>query len=283
MTSQLPGAGFRAALVAATVLAPSALTGDATPGTGDAALLIALFAALLTLVEYAAVAPALVEFRAAPPVNRIRFATLALTALALALALEGLDEGPALSRLLLAVGLLLGHAMDFWGSPVWVVLAGLPEGAAPSEASALTAAAGLAYLVSLAGLAVLAIALRVSAWPRGAEAFNLWVNLPTFAAGAGAGHDVVRRLRRDGAVNLLLGIALPYFAPPVAAWVMGAYGLSALRGDAMLVWVMTLWAFLPVSLLMRGIVLRRLAAMLEMRLRRLGVDGAGEDPAFLPA
>ena len=284
VTSQLPGAVLRAALVASAILAPSALAGDAASGGGDAALLIALFAALLTFAEYAARAPALVEFRAAPPVNRIRFATLALTLLALALALGAAHGGgSSLARLLLAVGLVTGHAVDVWGSPVRAALAALPAGADPAEARALTAAVGLAYLVALAGLAVLAIALRLSAWPRGAEAFNLWVNLPTFAAGGGAGHEVVRRLRRDGAVNLLLGIALPYLAPPIAAWAGGAAGLGAGRGELATVWMVTLWAFLPVSLLMRGIVLRRLAAMLELRLRRLGVDGADADPAFLPA
>lgn len=282
VTSQLPGAGFRATLVVALVLAPSVLLRDPSSGAADVAMLTALFAGLFTLVEYASAAPVLVDFRAAPPVNRFRFAALALTALALALASGGAEEGAsALSRLMMAVGLLLGHAMDVAASPVRMVLASLPADATPAQAQAFRAAAGLAYLVSLAMLTLFAIALRVRDWPDAPDSFNLWVNLPNFAPGAGA--DVVRRLRRAGSINLLLGIGAAYLAPPLAMWVGGGTGITILQSDLLLVWAMSTWAFLPTALFMRAIALHRLAAMVALRLRRLGADGAGEDPAFLPA
>ena len=281
MQSQLPGACLRATLVAAMILAPSLLLGEAAPGGGEAVLLVASFAGLATLAEYGARAPALVTFRAAPPVNRIRFATLAAMSAILAVAAAAPEGGAALSRLALAVGLVLGQAMDLPGSPVRLVLSYLPADATPAQAQALRAAAGLGYLVGLVGLTAFAIALRLRGWPSGRGAFNLWVNLPTFDQGRGA--DAVARLRRDGAVNVLLGILAPYLSPPVAVWVAGGSGVSVLDDDLTLVWVMTTWAFLPVSLLARGIAMRRLAAMIALRRRRLGADGADGDPAFLPA
>lgn len=282
MTSQLPGAGFRAALVAATVLAPTALVQEPMASVADVALLAAIFAGMLIFVEYAAAAPAFLDFRAAPPVNRFRLAALALTTLALALAADGGDAGAsALARLLRAIGLLLGHATDVPGSPIRVVLLCLPEGIASIREQEVRAAAGLAYLVSLVVLTLFAIALRVWGWPLAPDRFNLWINLPNFPSGAGA--DVVRRLRRAGTINALLGIGAAYLAPPVAMWVGAGQGAMLPDGDLLLVWAIALWAFLPTMLFMRAIALRRLATMVALRLRRLGADGAGEDPAFLPA
>ncbi len=256
------------------VLAPSLLVG-AGAGSAELVLLAAAVAGLFVLVEYAARSPVVVDFRAAPPLNRMRFATLAATLGAVAVALGGGDA--ALSRLLLAVGALLGEAIDVWGSPLRALEAFLPPGTTEADARAIRAAAGLAYLVNLVGLTLFAIVLRLCGWPSAGGAFNLWINLPTFDPGAGR---VVRRLRRDGAVNVSLGIAAPYLTPPLVLWLGGGVPLRA--GDLTLVWVISLWAFLSATLLMRGIALRRLAAMIALRRRRLGLDGAA-DPDFLPA
>jgi ABC-type microcin C transport system permease subunit YejE len=46
--------------------------------------------------------------------------------------------------------------------------------------------------------------------------FNVWINLPTFDPNGGG--DVVRRLVRDGRVNIILGFALPFVMPVVGVW-----------------------------------------------------------------
>lgn len=281
MISQLPGACFRALLVVVTILMPSLLLPEQTSQVIDTVLLVAIFAALFVLVEYGATCPSLLEFRDAPPFNRVRFGLLfgllALTSIALA---DGVDASP-LGRLLFAVGALLGHATDLPFSPVRLVLWLVPETATPVQVQAVRATAGLSYLVGLVGLTIFAILIRLRRWPCRGGSFNVWINLPTFGQTAGA--DVARGLRRDGAVNILLGILLPYVAPLIAVAAARFFGVSMLDSDLMLVWMMSLWAFLPAALFLRGIAMRRLALLISRKRRRIGAADGTADPAFLPA
>ncbi|WP_235962715.1 hypothetical protein [Jannaschia marina] len=247
----------------------------------DTFVLIAIFAAVFVIVEYGSTYPGLVEFRGAPPFNRVRFLTLFVTLVLISVACAGKYESTLLSRLVMAIGVLLGQSMDFPLSPIRLILWLLPEGTSLSQAHSVRAAAGLAYLTSLVGLTVFAILIRIRGWPSPTGSFNVWINLPTFDPTAGA--DVVKRLNRDGAVNILLGLLLPYLAPPLAVFIARSYDLSMLHSDLMLVWVMALWAFLPTSLFLRGIAMRRLALMISHKRRRLGQEDGVPDPAFLPA
>lgn len=265
----------------AMVLTPSLLLPEVNSQISDAFVLIALFAGAFVIVEYGSTYPGLIEFRSAPPFNRVRFITLFLTLILIALATGARTEPSLLARLVFAVGVLLGQSMDFPFSPIRLLMWLLPEGTTLGQAQALRAAAGLAYLVSLVGLTIFAILIRVRGWPSRTGSFNVWVNLPTFDPTAGG--DVVRRLNRDGFVNILLGLLLPYLTPPLAVYIAGSYGLSMLQSDLMLVWVMALWAFLPTSLFLRGIAMRRLALMISQKRRRLSTVDGVPDPVFLPA
>jgi hypothetical protein len=74
--SQFAGAFVRAFLVMVLVATPSILL----PGVGSdgkqMVALVAIFAGLLTFVEYNATYPGLIEFRDAAPYNRIRYLML---------------------------------------------------------------------------------------------------------------------------------------------------------------------------------------------------------------
>lgn len=280
MISRLRGAVARAFLAALLALMPSLIVGGASAEVADAMLLVALFAAAFVLVEYAAIYPGLVEFRDAPPFNRVRFGMLFAMLLLISCAVRGIENPTALTRLVQAIGLLLGTSMDFPLSPVRLVMWLLPEGTTLGEARMVRGAAGIAYLVCLVGLTVFAIMIRLNNWPSPGGSFNVWINLPTFDPTAGA--DVVKRLNRDGSINIWLGVLLPYLAPAVALYVARSYGISMLDSELLLVWTISLWAFLPASLFLRGIAMRRLALMISLKRRRLNAD-AGEDPDFLPA
>ncbi|WP_371156150.1 hypothetical protein [Jannaschia sp. 2305UL9-9] len=262
-------------------MTPSLLLPQASPQITDTIVLIAFFGAVFVVLEYAAVYPGLIEFRDAPPFNRVRFGMLLFMVVLIALACRGVENPSTLARLVQAVGLLLGQSMDFALSPVRLILWLLPEGTTVGEAHLVRIAAGLAYLVSLVGLTVFAIMIRLNNWPSPTGSFNVWVNLPTFDPTAGA--DVVKRLNRDGAINIALGLALPYLTPPFAYFIAKSYHVSMLESDLLLVWAMSIWAFLPASLFLRGIAMRRLALMISKKRRRYNTGQDAEDPAFLPA
>lgn len=267
MATRLTGAGVRAFLVMVLVVTPSVLL----PGTGDDAkemvALIALAAGVLTFVEYNADYPGLIEFRDAPPFNRLRFLMLFATVFVVSVVAAGPSLTSPLALVAREVGQLIGTAMDFPYSPVR--LAALMAGAPGTDAYALAlSAAGIGYLIALLSLAFFLIALRFHGWPaRGA--FNVWINLPTFDPTAGG--DVVDRLDRDARVNIVLGFLLPFLIPAVVRLGLGTYLPLSLDGPQSLVWVMASWSFLPASLFMRGIAMGRVAQMIRTTRRLNGV------------
>lgn len=259
--SRLAGALLRAVMIVVLVVAPSMLVSGLAPDAQQTVALVALFAGLLTFVEYKAEAPGLIEFRDAPPFNRIRFLLLAATLLALSLIERGRTDPSTLTQLVEAVGALIGQAMDFPYSPVRLATQALTPGAPEAETAILRTAAGTAYLTSLLGLFYFSFHMRLGSWPRQGRVFNVWVNLPTFDPTSGS--DIVARLERDARINISLGFLLPFLAPVAVQVMMGGLDPASLTSSHSLIWTMTAWAFLPASLFMRGIAMYRVAQMIR--------------------
>ncbi len=240
--------------------------------------LVALFGGVLTFVEYNATYPGLIEFRDAPPFNRIRFLMLFAMVLALTLIQRGGIDPTPLTQLAAELGALLGASADFPYSPVRLATLMLADAAPPEAVEAVRAAAATSYVIALSTLAVFIVIIRLNRWPSRNAAFNVWVNLPTFEATAGG--DVVQRLVRDARVNVALGFLLPFLIPTVVR--IGSSGVDpmALTSPQTLVWTMAAWAFLPASLFMRGVGMARIAEMIREK-RRMGeiVGSSGFVPA----
>lgn len=253
------------------VVTPSLLLPDTSADMTQIVVLLALFAGIFTMFEYASVYPGLVEFRDAPPFNRIRFASLFAMVLLLSVLFRSPADDSTVTQFITAIGALIGKAIDFPYSPVRLIVLLLPEGATVQQFVLLRSAAGLAYLISLMSLAIFMIVLRASNWPHRGGSFNVWVNLPTFDPTAGG--DVVERLERDARFNVALGFVLPFVAPPVVKGVTTLFGAISLANDQTLVWILAAWAFLPASLFMRGIAMQQVATMItEERARNAGSE-----------
>ena len=263
MISRLTGTSVRSVLVMLVIAAPTVLLGGDTADSGQLVALVALCMGVLTFIEYSALFPSLVEFRDAPPFNRLRFAMLFVTVVCLSLIERGRTEPSVLTELIQAVGALIGVSMDFPYSPVRLATMMMAADGTPQQVAAVRTAAGMAYLISLVSLAIFVVAVRIGGWPRRDKAFNVWVNLPTFDPTSGC--DVVARLTRDARVNIAFGFLLPFLTPAVVF--IASAGLSPIRATEpqTLIWTMTLWAFLPASLFMRGIAMARVAEMIRER------------------
>ena len=263
VVQRVSGAILRGLLVAGLIIAPAALVPGMTADAQQTVALVALFAALLTCVEYNASAPGLIEFRDAPPFNRIRFGLIAAILLSLCLIERGRTDPSNFSQLVDAVGYLVGQAMDVPLSPVHLIVTTLAASATEAEVAALRSAAGIAYLITLLGLVLFWALLR--GWPNPARVFNVWVNLPTFDPTSGS--DIVARLERDARINLALGFILPFLMPMLARVALGGIDPQALTAPHVMIWVVAAWSFLPASLLMRGVALQRVAQMVRAKIR----------------
>ena len=111
---------------------------------------------------------------------------------------------------------------------------------------------------------------KLKSWPGRHATFNVWVNLPTFEPTAGG--DIVDRLERDARGNLALGFLLPFLIPAVVSLASVGFKPLTLTSPQTLIWTMTAWAFLPASLLMRGIAMLRIATMIRQKRETHGVQ-----------
>lgn len=276
VASRMAGAAFRALLVMILIVTPSVLLPGVTPDTRQMVSLVALFGGVLTFVEYKATYPGLVEFRDAPPFNRIRFAMLFAMVFLLSVLVVGREEAATLPRLVAALGLVIGEALDFPYSPVrLVVLSIIPAGEA-ELAAVVGAAAGMALLIALCALSIFVLVLKSVGWPSRAQAFNVWVNLPTFDPTSGG--DIIDRLERDARINLALGAVLPFLMPAVMKIGMAGFSLLSADSPQTLIWLVTAWAFLPASLVMRGVAMQRIAEMIAAKRRQ---NGGGPAKAYV--
>lgn len=278
MFFRFPGAVLRAILMVMLVATPALVLPNVSADATQIVVLVAIFAAAFTIFEYASIYPGLVEFRDAPPFNRIRFFSLFATVFLLSVAVRGRTDHSTVTQFVEAIGTLIGQAIDFPYSPVRLIVLMLPEDASISDIVTLRTLAGMSYLISLVSLAVFLIVLRVTNWPRRGGSFNVWVNLPTFDPTTGG--DVVERLERDARFNVALGFLLPFITPAIMKAASGLFGSVSLSNDQTMIWTLTAWAFLPASLFMRGIAMQRVAAMIcEEREKNSAAAGQEFQPA----
>ncbi len=279
MFSRLPGALARAALVVLMIVTPSAMLPMSGVDAAQIVTLVAIFAAGFTIVEYSASSPSLVEFRSAPPFNRLRFGALLMTVMSLSVIFSQSNDASTITMFFQEIGQRIGASIDFPYSPVRLLLLAMPADMTVAELERVRTAAGLSYLISLLSLGIFVVLLRLRGWPRKNGAFNVWVNLPTFDPTAGG--DVVARLNRDSQINLILGFLLPFVVPAVLQLMTRVIGQIPLDDPQTLIWAVTAWAFLPASLLMRGIALSRVAQMIYVQRKRAYAKAAAD--GLLPA
>ncbi|MEM9757127.1 MAG: hypothetical protein AAF914_14080 [Pseudomonadota bacterium] len=279
MISQVAGAAVRAVVVMVVIATPSLLIPGTHPETTQIVTLIALFAAALIYSEYAGTYPGLIEFRDAPPFNRVRIISVFVTLFLLSIVVSGGSTTSTLTLVVNAAGFVVGRALEFPYSPLTLVLDGLGEDVTTAARVKIQIMAGLAALVGLLTLAIFAILIRMHHWPSRDQAFNVWINLPTFDPTTGG--DVVSRLTRDSRINIGLGFVMPFILPAVFGFGMKHLGVTVLNHPQTLVWAVMLWFFLPISLFMRGMAMARIADMIEARRRRL-TAGLGPEDGFQP-
>jgi hypothetical protein len=270
---RVPGAIIRALLIVIMLATPALLLPGGSTDVTQAIAFVAIFAGALTFSEYASAYPGLIEFRYAPPFNRIRFVSLFLTVFLLTVICRGNADPTPFAAFVQAIGTVIGRAIDIPYSPVRLITLMLPVDTPPAQVALVRTAAGMAYLISLLMLSIFVVVLKLFRWPANHGAFNVWVNLPTFDPTVGG--DVVARLERDARFNIALGFLLPFLVPAVVQAAATSLQPITLDAPQTLIWTISAWAFLPASLFMRGIAMGRIADMIREKRRQNGAAGAG--------
>ena len=263
MITRLAGAILRAVLVVLLIATPALLLPGMSRDVTQIVALVSIFAAALTIFEYASVYPGLVEFRNAPPFNRLRFVALFAMVFLTSVIVRGEYEPTALNQWVSSFGSGIGHAIDFPYSPVRQIVLLLPPETAFDHIDRVRTAAGISYFVSMLALAIFYFFVRVKNWPMNSGPFNVWINMPTFDPTSGG--DVVQRLERDARFNIIVGFTLPFFIPAALKASESLFGQVTLDNPQSMIWIVAAWAFLPASLLMRGLAMGRVAELVERK------------------
>jgi hypothetical protein len=280
--ARITGAGARGILVALLVATPALMLPNVITDSSQITMLVALLAYFLTFVEYNSNYPSIIEFRDAPPFNRLRFASLFATVVVLTLILQDKTNPSAISNIFTSIGTIIGNAMDFPFSPVRMIVLMLPAGASQALVESVRTSAGMAYLISLLSMAAFLILVRVMNWPARRGAFNVWVNLPLFDPTTGG--DVISRLQRDARINIALGFLLPFVIPAIVKATADLIEPITLQNPQTQIWTIAAWAFLPASIIMRGIAMGKIAEMIgEKRRRAYAADADADKPGMQPA
>ncbi|KPP92457.1 MAG: integral membrane protein [Roseibaca calidilacus] len=261
---------LRGLLVVAFVLLPAMLLPGISQDVAQAATLIALISGAVVMAEYAAAYPGLIEFRDAKPYNRLRFGMLVAVVLVLAVLQRGVTAGDP--GVLGAVALWLAGAFDFSFSPIRLLVLSLPQGLPVEHLLNVMASAALAFVMCFFGLLLFVGTMLMKYWPAKGSSFNVWINLPNFDPTKGV--DVVQRLERDAQINVMLGVVLPFSLPVLLHLSSLLVQPLTFENSLTLVWGVAFWAFIPFSLIMRGIAMYRVTQLIRAQRRRIAEEEA---------
>ncbi len=250
MLSRLLGALVRAFLVVIVVAAPAFLLPNVSVASQEISLIVGGIAASFTLFEYASTHPGLIDFRFAPPYNRVRFMAFATQVISLVFLCRATEGDDAFAADVLNLADQAVAMMQFPLSPVNIAAEMIAAGEDEFFITLIKRAAALSFIITFLSLAFFAVLLWLFRWPVGRRDFNLWINLPTFEPGYG--RDVERRLYRDGMINVFVGLAFLYLLPVLISRASGWFDPSVLINYQPLVWGATFWAFVAGSLVIRG-------------------------------
>lgn len=269
MISRILGAAVRAVLVMIAIMTPALLLPVGMADSNQVVVLVAMVSGLFIFAEYASSMPSLVEFRFASPFNRTRFAALWLVLFCVSHISAASAFPTTMSLFIRAFGDVVGHVLDFRYSPVWMFLDAMPADTSHAEIRIARAGAGLSYFFGLIALVCFAGSMQWARWPGRSSKFNMWINLPTHDPTTS--DNVVRRLTRDSWTNVVGGVLFPFVSPAVFVLVQGVLGQTMHASSQTMVWIIAAWFFIPLSLLMRGLALARLAQMLRVKRERVNV------------
>lgn len=253
----LIGALVRALVMSVIMITPAFILPNIPNVAQELSLIIAAIVAAFVLFEYASKSPGFVDFRFAPPYNRFRVAVLAVLAVSLSLICRAAINGGADILALADIAIPLAITPN---SPAEFALRKIAEFNTATDITLLTRVFSVAFIISAALSLFLSLLLWVFKWPFGRAKFNLWVNLPTFApAEIGL---TGRRLRRDGWFNIIIAIGLFYLIPFSFPIIQTKLGPDLFGNMHSLVWVATVWAFLPALAFIRGASLIKISRIL---------------------
>ena len=266
LIGRLSGAATRGFLVALMIAMPALMVPGVHSDSSQIVVLVALLGGILTFVEYNSNCPSIVEFRDAAPFNRLRFAALFFPVFLLSALFAHASAPTGMTSAVSSLGTILARILDFPYSPVRLTVLAVPLGAPEELVMLVRKAAALCLAMALISTITFGLCIKLWNWPTRNGAFNVWVNLPLFDPTAG--RDVVYRLERDARVHIFIGFLLPFLLPAWIKLFSLVFYTATLTEPQTVIWTLSAWAFLPTTMIMRGLAMAKVASLITDKRRR---------------
>ena len=198
IVSLLPGGAASFVL-----LVPSLMLVDVASDATYFVLISSLLMGFIVFSDYYNSYPSILEFRDAPPFNRIRFLHGILSVYCVAGVFEDFIFGSGTSNLG-QFSMFLGRILDFTGSPIDMLMMSIPSDLPKPVYQSIRAAGGITLSLSLVAIVSFFAYIKFTHWPVARGQFNVWVNLPMMDPTRG--DDLAKRMRRRSQINIGFGM-----------------------------------------------------------------------------
>lgn len=259
MIYQTIGAAVRALIVAIIIVIPSALVSAGASQAQMFTFTFAILASAVVFVEYVVEVPAVLEFRFASPYNRLRILLVACLAVVLSQGLVN-QSLTGTTGILSISATIIENFMAKWPSPSILLSDAFNFSQTQLQALVMRLAA-FALSMALFFALVFGVYIWLGAWPLSKHGFNLWPNMPSFAARAG--QKASTKIVQIAILSLTLAFTLPYIIPYFVFYGGDTLGINYDDNYLMIYWVLLLWASIPAMALFRAISLMKLAFLAE--------------------
>lgn len=256
MVRRFLGALFRGVCAGLVLLIPSLMLVHVPTDATYFVLISCILFAFIVFSEYNNTYPSILEFRDAPPFNRIRFLHGIMSVYGAALIFQEIifgGEPGAITRF----AIYLGWVLDFTGSPVDMLMMSVPQDLPETVLQSMRAAGALTMALCAISIMAFYLYIKFTYWPVSRGQFNIWINLPLMDPARG--DDLAKRMKRRAQLNIGLGVSFLFAVLVFFKGVGAIMGLALFYDLVLLIWIIILWGVIPTTMVMRGIAMARLA------------------------
>lgn len=244
------------------LLVPSLMLVNVSSDATYFVLISSLLMGFIVFSDYYNSYPSILEFRDAPPFNRIRFLHGILSVYCVAGVFEDFIFGSGTSNLG-QFSMFLGRILDFTESPIDMLMMSIPSDLPKPVYQSIRAAGGVTLGLSLVSILAFWAYIKTTNWPVARGQFNVWVNLPMMDPTRGK--DLAKRMRRRAQINIGLGMVCLFAVLILFKTVSLIFGNTLFQDLIVLIWIIILWGGIPTTMIMRGLAMARLATEIEKK------------------
>ncbi|MGB0959117.1 MAG: hypothetical protein ACPGVK_02610 [Halocynthiibacter sp.] len=267
MFTRLLGAFLRAIIVTMVLVVPTLSFPEEALGDEQLMSIVSLLFGVMVFFEYATKYPSFLEYCHAAPFNRLRASVLVVSMLAMVLVFSTLTVSSSAGTLVVWAGGAISSVVTVVVDPDTVFLWDFSHATSSAERAVAPVAVAAAWGVCAIGALLVMVYLSVIGWCAGNKRFDFYANLPMFTVSDDS--LLPKMLRRSGYKCMLASLISPVLIPLTLYALYVQFGFNAAHSIQNMIWIGTVWAFVPMNFMLLAYSRFIVAAKMEIQLADL--------------